>query len=489
MFFVNEIESRDNYPKWFSAHAFHFHQISQSDHSCASFKMLKPTVQYIAEETSVHGLKFLANPKVNKVLRVFWCFILIGSISGLLLYARILYIKLNVEPEINVRIKLRPMSEIPFPAVTICDPIFAKNNMTNYLQYIYNHRKNIVQNLSATEQNHMAASLHMCAPSSSWQSSWPADMFKDRTEFDTVKLLNESAFLTDEIFILCFFRRVRSSHCENILNRILTDQGFCFSANMQGYFTIFNRNVVSKDFDSYKRKTINSRWLSNEEEFAVNDDNETIHWTLDDGYSFTGDDAAIIPKRASKQNFLHFYAFISKSDARNYCPQFGQVHNVIFHMPNEIPTIFHQEYSIGISHQKTMFLTAESFRSDDSLRRFTPKQRQCYFENERQLKFFKSYTKSHCDLECVTNYTLALCGCVKFSMPRAADTPVCDDNQRKCYYDKMLTWPNNRSHYGSTDSACDCYPTCNGIKYGVSYENSAEFMNYNSLAHLKNVDE
>lgn len=44
--------------------------------------------------------------------------------------------------------------------------------------------------------------------------------------------------------------------------------------------------------------------------------------------------------------------------------------------------------------------------------------RQCYFDEERHLKFFKVYSETNCELECIANYTLSICGCVKFSMPR-----------------------------------------------------------------------
>jgi acid-sensing ion channel, other len=37
---------------------------------------------------------------------------------------------------------------------------------------------------------------------------------------------------------------------------------------------------------------------------------------------------------------------------------------------------------------------------------YAPDRRQCYFNDERNLKFFKVYTQSNCELECLANYTL-----------------------------------------------------------------------------------
>lgn len=40
--------------------------------------------------------------------------------------------------------------------------------------------------------------------------------------------------------------------------------------------------------------------------------------------------------------------------------------------------------------------------------------RQCYFEDERSLKFFTSYSQKKCLEECHSNITLSRCGCVEF---------------------------------------------------------------------------
>jgi Amiloride-sensitive sodium channel len=40
--------------------------------------------------------------------------------------------------------------------------------------------------------------------------------------------------------------------------------------------------------------------------------------------------------------------------------------------------------------------------------------RQCYFEGEKSLKYFKIYSKSSCDQECFSNASLSTCGCVPF---------------------------------------------------------------------------
>lgn len=48
---------------------------------------------------------------------------------------------------------------------------------------------------------------------------------------------------------------------------------------------------------------------------------------------------------------------------------------------------------------------------------YDPHRRQCFFPSERYLKFFKVYTQRNCELECLTNHTLKVCGCVGIHMP------------------------------------------------------------------------
>ncbi|KAG5860729.1 Epithelial sodium channel, partial [Gonioctena quinquepunctata] len=63
------------------------------------------------------------------------------------------------------------------------------------------------------------------------------------------------------------------------------------------------------------------------------------------------------------------------------------------------------------SSSSTMMTTA------DSVKLYDPKRRECYFSSEKYLKYFKVYTANNCKMECLANYTKALCRCVNFFMP------------------------------------------------------------------------
>lgn len=88
------------------------------------------------------------------------------------------------------------------------------------------------------------------------------------------------------------------------------------------------------------------------------------------------------------------------------------------HPSNEQPQLSRQFFYLPL--QQTLLLTVDPFmmKTAASVRGHDLSERKCYLRDERQLRFYKQYTTHNCRVECLTNFTLAQCGCVKFSMPR-----------------------------------------------------------------------
>ncbi|KAG5894819.1 hypothetical protein JTB14_008309 [Gonioctena quinquepunctata] len=72
--------------------------------------------------------------------------------------------------------------------------------------------------------------------------------------------------------------------------------------------------------------------------------------------------------------------------------------------------------SVQVNVQLQLMTTSKEVKG------YRPVVRQCYFTDERPLKYFRIYNPENCNLECLTNYTLNKCGCVGFYMPRIAKT-------------------------------------------------------------------
>lgn len=99
-----------------------------------------------------------------------------------------------------------------------------------------------------------------------------------------------------------------------------------------------------------------------------------------------------------------------------------------------------------------------------NLLKYNSKIRQCFLSKERKLKYFKTYTKSNCELECLANFTLSTCNCVKFSMPRDNITKVCNATNLKCVLDAEREWLSFGTE-ASADAQCGCFPACHEISF------------------------
>lgn len=95
-----------------------------------------------------------------------------------------------------------------------------------------------------------------------------------RTQKNISKLLRDSSLDVNDLFAACRFKK-NYIKCEKILNRVLTNNGYCYTLNMQGYHTIFNENTISTDFDSYMRRNISK---------SADSENSLYNETFDDAY-------------------------------------------------------------------------------------------------------------------------------------------------------------------------------------------------------------
>lgn len=212
--------------------------------------------------------------------------------------------------------------------------------------------------------------------------------------------------------------------------KILTDFGTCFTTNMLTSSMIFTDEI----HDDFKQmKTL----FSNESEPL---------WTPEKGYR---DENVNYPLRATRAdyNFLLKFNEIYKD---NVCRTKNS--KVFIHKPNEIVTPFH-DYNLVFQEEFIEYeLTQTSHRTDQALKSFSPEIQKCFFEGEKKLKFFKTYTKALCEWECVANQTLKKCGCAKFSMPRDQKTKICNIFELHCSIDIKPSY-------------CNCLSLCNDVKY------------------------
>jgi amiloride-sensitive sodium channel len=429
----------------------------------------RKSIETFASDTTVHGVALIAGTNRSTPTRIFWTFAFVCSSALFILSAHVVYKKWRYNPDIAVKINQKRLCDIPMPALTICPRLFAKSGLVNFTRFYRDHLRTETKapNMTQEEANYLLANLHVCSPVDLGLAS---TLVPRRTEANIVKLLENSSLLPHELLRFCSIKG-HGSLCFRVFNRVLTSKGMCYSHNMQGFGTLFNADVISKDFHSYKRENIDrspslDHKYSNE---TIDDNSEVARWSLEKGFS-VDHELDEVPVSAERNHHIHVLATLDYNNSFNLCrgqKSFGYW----LHLPNEIPTPFHHEHQISVNEMQAIVLTARMYKADDSLRSHSPETRGCYFEGERRLRYFRSYTKAHCEFECLTNFTLESCGCVSFAMPRDQSIEVCDDARARCYLNAFVSFP-NQSALSNFIVPCGCLRSCSDIKYEIVFKES-----------------
>lgn len=152
---------------------------------------------------------------------------------------------------------------------------------------------------------------------------------------------------------------------------------------------------------------------------AINKPNIT-NWSHANGYGnqVTVADYPIRVFNAKENKALTIYLGLFKPDLDNLCH--GQIKGfkVTLASPSSPSSkMSKRTFRVPLLQQIDIMIKAKLITTSSALRSYRPEQRECFFDSEHQLNFFKHYTRHSCMEECLANFTREECGCVKFSMP------------------------------------------------------------------------
>ncbi|XP_038106261.1 pickpocket protein 28 [Culex quinquefasciatus] len=143
-----------------------------------------------------------------------------------------------------------------------------------------------------------------------------------------------------------------------------------------------------------------------------------------------------------------------------------QGYKIQLHTPTDYPSLSNY-IQVPLDQEVSVEVIPHLALTTDSIRHYNPKRRNCFFQEERKLRFFSVYSQANCELECLSNYTVKLCGCTRFSMPRARLVPVCGVGAMRCY--QMAEYSLLRMDiYGDRltfKDGCQCMPACSTLQY------------------------
>lgn len=144
----------------------------------------------------------------------------------------------------------------------------------------------------------------------------------------------------------------------------------------------------------------------------------STHWNIENGYVNITKEKTY-PLRAfdsGKYSGLEISLDIHEKQFELICNTFNQGFLVYITVPGD-ERIFDDFIRLGLLEETVIMLRPKLITASEKLRKYDPNQRKCFFNSERKLKFYKTYTQRNCLEECFANLTKSRCNCAKFSKP------------------------------------------------------------------------
>lgn len=132
-------------------------------------------------------------------------------------------------------------------------------------------------------------------------------------------------------------------------------------------------------------------------------------WSLEKGYMT--DNAETYPRRVlgpGARAGFNIVLKLTEPDLDYICRGPVQGFKIILHTPGEIPRVTKQYFRAPLRQEVVVSVKPNMITTSEGLASYAPERRQCYFNDERNLHFFKVYTQNNCELECLANYTLSM---------------------------------------------------------------------------------
>ncbi|KAJ9583986.1 hypothetical protein L9F63_021678, partial [Diploptera punctata] len=271
-----------------------------------------------------------------------------------------------------------------------------------------------------------------------------------------------------EMLLACYYGGHPHS-CVTIFNPSLTDEGICCSFNK------VKRDLIFR----------NPRDLS---DLNVTFPAKVADWTPENGYP-KGTPTGTLPWRPrGAGTHLGLTLLLDANIDDYYCSSTASVgFKFRLHNPVETPKVAEFGHTLSPGKEYRIAIRPIITNSSATLKGIPTNKRQCVFSNEKYLKFYRTYTQRNCALECEANYTLEVCQCVPYYLPKDANTTICGQKEENCTTGARRTiemrlvdefanttiFTTNNDEYLQKPT-CQCLPGCSELNYQITLS-SARF--------------
>ncbi|KAH8375195.1 hypothetical protein KR200_002252 [Drosophila serrata] len=424
----------------------------------SGFQAAKAIIHEYCDYTTIHGIRYLGEKKRPFLERLFWICVLLLSVFTCVKLTLNIWDKWNNNPVIvSFAEKSTPVWEIPFPAVTVCPETKTRRsifNFTDSYHQVRDFRNNVtgILDLTDKEKGIYGSVVQVC-------EAHLHDITlgeKIRKGMEIIDGLTSVSPTFDDTYLNCKWRNT-GVKCNDIFHKFVTEDGVCYSFNSLSPAEIFKPEGIIPDFIFREENRL------------------SMDWNVEDGYSASADTSPYPNRVLGPGARAGLYLFMGgmEIDFDDMCRGPVQGFKILLHTPGDVAQVSKQYFRIPFDQEVLISIRPKIITTSDGLKHYEPNRRQCYFQKERDLRYFNIYSQSNCELECLANFTLSKCGCVKFNMPRNVNMPVCGAASLKCYNeaeDELLLREFNQGLMNSDENArgeteCNCLPSCTSIAY------------------------
>lgn len=397
-----------------------------------------------AKNSTLHGLRYITDKGLTTIEKLFWMSTFVISIILCSFLIKNVYVKWKTSPVIvTVSERFISVSEVPFPSVTICPQIKCKATVYNVSEEIDRRDKRKSNNESLEGDLDKFADVSMVC-------NFLTDGVSDRnfTNKTIVDHINDVAPNPTDVLYYCLWHNVYQN-CANIFKTVYTAEGLCFNMNGLAAEEMF-RDTVQSDYKYSER------------------DELTNGWSLDEGYSVPVNNT--FPKRGSENGAtpdLEVFLMNLAEDSDVLCNGLNSGYKIYIQHPADFPQSSLYYYAALDGQVSSLAISFNVLGTSDTLEKYAPETRQCYFPEDRPLRYFKIYTAKNCRAECLSNYTFQQCACVGYYMPHDNSSQICAENKLWCMNDAHdnMTYTEHHVELSKSQTSCRCLPACNSVEY------------------------
>lgn len=420
-----------------------------------------------SETSTVHGVRYLGEHRRHWSERIWW--ILTVSVSVVLCFGFIFkaWWKWTTSPVIiTFADEATPISNIPFPTLTICNDLMVNTTIFNYTAIWYKLSAENYTNadLDLETIRKLYSLTNFCREPPYFLDDYirSKNFTIDRNILPYLRKVSPN--LTDVINSgLCALATTPMVPCQMLFKPTLTDAGFCYTFNQMSSNDIYNTDKLADDFPKIIGFNLMHWRLTN---FTINGTLELINLTYPYRIVNSGKGLEILLRvpRAENENDL-------------LCSTVREGFKIQIHSGDEIPRMKQRFHHIPFDHDVRILVRPNLMITSPSLiKNYHRKQRKCIDQNEHNLYFFQKYTQRNCLLDILAIKMLKICGCVQFWMPRHNDTNICySHNSFRC-----IEFVEN--HIYNVNLTNSCLPVCDSTTYDA--EISISKIKSNALRYL-----